>query len=194
MPWAFLEAIPETVPRTVRPDASSTPQSSGELTRSGLYVPQGALQRALDTDDVYEDPPGDERGGMQVDMVEGGDSADIPYEQFDSSLRRDLQHQIPESNNEIMSIIESLVGSTSAYKRERTRGLRTLIVDVYPAERVAAAANFLPSMNSLKRVAFDLIGFDETGRRWDFEQEDMREKARKNVIEEKQGFLIASPA
>ena len=99
-----------------------------------------------------------------------------------------------EVNAEILKLVMQLGGSTQGYRRERAKGVKNLVAEIYSAPRVTRALKMLPDMGLLPGFALDLTGEDENGDTWDFTREDMREKARSKVRNEKPKVLIGSPS
>ena len=90
-----------------------------------------------------------------------------------------MKEAFEEANREILAVIESMGGSTSRYKKERKKGVRALISDIYSPPRVTAAAKMLPELRCIPGMAFDLTTTDEQGRPWDLEDRNCRERARR---------------
>ena len=78
---------------------------------------------------------------------------------------------------EFMSIIDSLGGNASKYRRERGKAIRAIVSEMYSPPRVSAVAKLCPSFGILPGFVFDLTTHDKDGKRWDFDDEEMRARA-----------------
>ena len=58
---------------------------------------------------------------------------------------------------------------------------------------MAAAAKLLPELRIVPGFSLDLTVADHDGRRLDFDDKEMRDRARKKVIEERPMLLVGSP-
>jgi len=67
------------------------------------------------------------------------------------------------------------------------------ISEIFSPPRVIAAAMLLPQHGVLPGFALDLSGFDDDGRRWDFAQADMRQRARDKLDRDEPGLVVGSP-
>ena len=108
-------------------------------------------------------------------------------------LRRGEREEIAEANREILNIVKSLGGNGCKYRRERSKGLRAVISEIYSPPRVTATTKLLPELRLIPGFAFDLTTTDVDGKKWDFDNKVMRERAMKRVREEKPMLLIGSP-
>ena len=59
---------------------------------------------------------------------------------------------------------------------------------------MSAVAKLCPSFGILPGFALDLTTHDDDGRHWDFDEEDMRERAWAKVKKEQPTLLIGSPS
>ena len=76
-----------------------------------------------------------------------------------------------------MSIVKSLGGNSSKYRRERSRAVGVVVSEIYSPPRVSAVAKLCPSYGILPGFALDLTTNDHDGRCWDFDEEEMRKRA-----------------
>ena len=106
---------------------------------------------------------------------------------------RDVEKEINAHNEEIFKLVESLGGSRGGYARDRSQSMKRMVSEIYSPPRVTDAARLLPGLGVIPGFAFDLTQCDEHGNRWDFNNVDMRRKARSIVNEEKPQLLIGSP-
>ena len=96
-------------------------------------------------------------------------------------------------NGEIMSIIDSLRGNTSKYRRERGKAIRAIVSEMYSPPRVSAVAKLCPSFGILPGFALGLTTHDTDGKHWDFDDEEMRARAWSKVRNEQPLLLIGTP-
>ena len=96
-------------------------------------------------------------------------------------------------NEEILSLISDLGGNASRYKRERSKALRAVVSEIYSPPRVSAVANMCSSFGILPGFALDLTTHDVDGRHWDFDEEEMWQRAWAKVKSEEPLLLIGSP-
>ena len=123
----------------------------------------------------------------------GGESKpSVGEQEFEKDFRelsdmwtRDLKADMRKHNEEILSVIDSLGGSRNQYRRERNRGIRMVVSEIYSPPRVTAAIKLLPELRCIPGFALDLTTTDTEGRPWDFDDYETRERARKIVREEK---------
>ena len=73
---------------------------------------------------------------MEVDAVM---NADGDLRGVMALVMRDEKRQILEANQEVLSIIRSLGGDSSKYRRERQRALKAVVPEFYLPPRVTAA-------------------------------------------------------
>ena len=105
-----------------------------------------------------------------------------------------MRSEVEESNNEILSVVRSLAGNVSSYKRERNRALKAVVSEVYSAPRVTAAVKLLPELRLIPGFALDLTTTDpDDDCPWDFDNPRKREKALAKLRSEKPMSLIGSP-
>ena len=91
-----------------------------------------------------------------------------------------------------MQFVDKLGGDTKAYAKQKTDALRT-VSEIYSAPRVTDAAKRIPGWKVLPGFALDLTQRDERGMPWDFDDVDMRRKARAKVVSEKPMLLVGTP-
>ena len=104
-----------------------------------------------------------------------------------------IKEQVTRDAEEIITLVRDLGGSTSAYKRERNKALKGIVAEIYSAPRVTKTIKMMPSSEVLAGFALDLTTHDVDGRAWNFDEEEMRQRARKKVDKEQPMFLIGSP-
>ena len=68
-----------------------------------------------------------------------------------------------------------------------------MVAEVYSPARVTAAAKLLPELKLIPGFALDLTTTDTDGRAWDFDEQEMRDRAMKRVKEDKPQLLVGSP-
>ena len=61
------------------------------------------------------------------------------------AVDRDLARDVARDSREILKLVQALGGSSSGYRRERARGVKAKVSEVYSAPRVTAALKLLPS-------------------------------------------------
>jgi hypothetical protein len=67
------------------------------------------------------------------------------------------------------------------------------VAEIYSAPRVTKTIKMMPSCEVLPGFALDLTTHDTDGRAWNFDEAEMRQRARKRQDTEKPMFLIGSP-
>ena len=130
------------------------------------------------------------QASLYVDMVR---DSEVDLEQFIKIAGLALEHEVRECNQEIMQVIQDLGGSITRYSRERKQGIKNLIVELYSAPRVTAAAKLLPDMRHLPGLALDLTTQDDNGRPWDLSLPDQQEKVWQIIKTQKPELVIGSP-
>ena len=80
-------------------------------------------------------------------------------------------------DREILSLVRNLGGNASSYRRERGRAIRAAISEIYSPPCVSAVAKMCPSFGILPGFALDATTNDTDGRHWDFDEEEMRDRA-----------------
>ena len=84
-------------------------------------------------------------------------------------------------------------GSRKAYRKERTKAMTGIVSEIYSPPRVTRAIKMMPSSEVIAGFALDLTTKDVDGRAWNFDEKEMRDRARRKFREEKPMFLIGSP-
>ena len=128
--------------------------------------------------------------GMDVDLVERGDS---DFRMLIAHVSRELREEARAIDGHILQIVDSLGGSTGKYRRERGKAARAVLSEIYSPPRVTAMAKMCPSYGILPGFALDLTTFDVDGRRWDFDDPDMQERAWAKIKQEKPLIIVGSP-
>ena len=130
-------------------------------------------------------------GGMDIDMIDEKPETDL--KELLAVMHRDEKDEIFEANAEILAIVKSLGGNQAGYRRERRKAIKAVVSEIDSPPRVTAATKLLPELRVMPGFAFELTTCDVDGRRWDFDEKVMRERALKRVKEEKPLLLIGSP-
>jgi len=107
----------------------------------------------------------------------------------DEEIRKTTQSD----SDEIMKIVRDLGGSQKAYRKERAKAMKGIVSEIYSPPRVTRAIKMMPSSEVIAGFALDLTTSDVDGRAWNFDEKEMRDRARKKFHEEKPMFLIGSP-
>ena len=104
-----------------------------------------------------------------------------------------MKRAVLRDSEEILNLVRHLGGSVKAHRRERDKAVKGVVAEIYSAPRVTKTIKMMPSSAVIPGFALDLTTHDEDGRACNFDEEEMRIRARKKVNEEKQMFLIGSP-
>ena len=80
-----------------------------------------------------------------------------------------------------------------AYRREQGKAIRTIVSEMCVPPRVSAVAKLFPSFGILLGFALDLRAHDTNGKHWDFDDEEMRDRAWAQVCSEQPLLLIRTP-
>ena len=131
--------------------------------------------------------------GTMPGSVDDADAVDVPLQQMLKLWDQSTVDEARELNREILSIVGSLGGSTSKYRRERGRAFRAIVSEIYSPPRVSAIAKLCPSFGVLPGFALDLTTQDSDGRHWDFDDEEMRQRAWTRLKTEQPLLLVGSP-
>ena len=107
-------------------------------------------------------------------------------------MTRDAVAQVKEHDSEILSVIKVLGGNVGQYKREGKAAMRAVVSEIYSPPRVTAEAKLLPELKLIPGFALDLTVADSDGRRWDFDDGVMRDRARKRLLDERPMLLVGS--
>ena len=158
------------------------PLRAGELRTEGAGISKAAIAQEINLTSKPCEPE-----------VEPDDCTDISMRELMKLWDAGMTREAKELDGEIMSIVGSLGGSTAKYKRERGKAIRVMISEIYSPPRVSSIAKLCPSFGVLPGFALDLTTHDVDGRHWDFDEDDMRERAWKKVREERPMLLIGTP-
>ena len=93
----------------------------------------------------------------------------------------------------MIAAVQALGGDGQAYKRERARAAKAIVAEVYSPPRVTAAARRLPRYGLEPGLALDITVDDETGRPYDFNRREQRQKAEAKIDAQRPLLLIGSP-
>ena len=126
---------------------------------------------------------------MDIDMI----TEDVDLKELMSVLTRDARKEIKELNAEILEVVQALGGSSGQYKRERQKGIRAVVSEIYSPPRVTAATKLLPELKIIPGFALDLTTADADGKLWDFDSKIMRDRAMQKVKDERPMLLVGSP-
>ena len=126
---------------------------------------------------------------MDIDMID----EDVDLKELMSVLTRDARKEINELNAEILEVVQALGGSSGQYKRERQKGIKAVVSEIYSPPRVTAATKLLPELKIIPGFALDLTTADADGKLWDFDSKIMRDRAMQKVKDERPMLLVGSP-
>ena len=91
-------------------------------------------------------------------------------------------------------VLESMGTNCKSYQRERRKGFRRLVSEVYSPPRITKLLSSMPSAALAPGLALDLSCTDPLdGRPWDFSFKDKRERARKLLRRQRPLYLVGSP-
>ena len=107
-------------------------------------------------------------------------------------MTRDLKDEIMKHDDEIIAVGRALGGSFGKYRRQRQKGIRAIVAEVYSPPRVTAAAKLLLEPKLIPGFALDLTN-DVDGRAWIFNEKEMRERAMRKLKAEEPQLLVGSP-
>ena len=136
---------------------------------------------------------GGDTGDFHNEVNDDMDVADEPLRELMKMWDAGLQKEAKETNGEILSFIRQLGGNAVKYQRERGKAIRAIVSEIYSPPRVSAVAKMFPSYGILPGFALDLTTHDHDGRHWDFDEEEMRERAWDKIKKEQPLLLIGSP-
>ena len=108
-------------------------------------------------------------------------------------MTRDVKEEIRKHESDVIAVVRALGGSVGKYRRDRQRGIRAIVAEVYSPPRVTAAAKLLPELKLIPGLAFDLTSNDVDGRAWNLEEKEMRDRAMKKLKAEELQLLVGSP-
>ena len=86
---------------------------------------------------------GQEFPGMEIVTVE---DAEVYLRDQMAVMTRDFGEEIKKHNDEIIAVVRALGGSVGKYRRERQKGIRAIVAEVYSPPRVTVAAKLLPEL------------------------------------------------
>ena len=109
------------------------------------------------------------------------------------ALTKETQEEAKTQCRDILQLVKSLGGDSRRYLKERRKGIKAIVAEIYSPPRVTAATKLLPELGCIPGFALDLTTTDENGQAWDFDLKEMREKARLKMRVEKPLLLVGSP-
>ena len=133
------------------------------------------------------------KGSVSDLDVTAKDEPDIPLREMLRLMDQSAEREIKSLDREILSLVKNLGGNANNYRRERGRAMRAVISEIYSPPRVSAVAKMCPSFGILPGFALDLTTNDTDGRHWDFDEEEMRDRAWAKIKSEQPLLLIGSP-
>ena len=128
---------------------------------------------------------------MDINAVDHNPETDLS--ELMRAMSQSEKDELVEDNREILAVIASLGGSKGKYRRERMRGLKAIVSEIYSPPRVTAATKLLPELRLIPGFALDLTTADTDGALWDFDSKVMRDRALNKVREQRPMLLIGSP-
>ena len=84
----------------------------------------------------------------------------------------------------VVMLIENMNGGGRAHQRERRSKMNHVVSEIYSPPRVTKLLSSLPNSELIPGFALDLATTDEDGRKWDFGEEEMRQRAWERVAME----------
>ena len=130
---------------------------------------------------------------MDVDVMEHKSDDHTDLDEQMAVLTKDARQEIADANVEIMDVIRALGGSGHKCVRERARGIRAAVSEIYSPPRVTTATKLLPEQRINQGFALDPTTADSDGAMWDFGFKVMRERAMKKPKDERPMLLVGSP-
>ena len=109
------------------------------------------------------------------------------------SGHQEAKELVTRDAEEILKLVRDLGGSVSAYKRERNTAMKGIVSEIYSPPKITKTIKMMPSSEVLAGFALDLTTCDTDGRAWNFDEEEMRTRARNKFDTENPLFLIGSP-
>ena len=104
-------------------------------------------------------------------------------------MTKDIREEIENHDSEIIDVVKTMGGSVGKYRRERQKGIRAIVAEVYSPPRVTAATKLL-----LEFPAFALdLTTTADGRAWNFDKKEMGDRAMRKLKAEKPQLLVGSP-
>ena len=175
-PIGELDAFGGDGPRTLfppRPKAATAPHAPGspmtvdrvraEQTSSGeqRVVNQPMTPTAFDQGEAcYSSISVPKRVGASVFSIEMKGDDEEEMRTLMDNLTRDLSQDVKQLNHEILSIVRSMGGNVGQYKRERRKGIKAVVSEIYSAPRNTAAITLLPELRLVPGFALDLTVVD----------------------------------
>ena len=89
---------------------------------------------------------------MEVDTVE---DAEADLRELMAVMTRDVKEDIKNHDSEIIAVVRAMGGSVGKYRRERQKGIRAIVAEVYSPPRVIAATTLLLELNLIPWFALD---------------------------------------
>ena len=176
-------------PRILSPGEAVDRSTSPDASRCGAY-----------RSDAGPGAPVDSVRGVGGERVASRVSEDVPVDGDDLAFRelmgmwdQNMREEARQLNGEILSIVQSMGGNTSRYRRERGRAVRAVLSEIYSPPRVSNVAKMCPAYGVLPGFALDLTTHDVDGRHWDFDEEELRNRAWAKVKSEQPLILIGTP-
>ena len=108
-------------------------------------------------------------------------------------MTHDLKDEARNHNDEIMKLIRSMGGNTRKYRRERTKNIRAIVMELYSPPRVSAAARLYPGLGCIPGAALDLTVNNADGKPWDFDDPQMRAEAWEIIRRDEPALVITTP-
>ena len=68
--------------------------------------------------------------------------------------------------------------------------MRAVVAEIYSPPKVTAACKLLPELKLILGFALDLTTCDADGKQWDFNEKEMRDRARRRVLDEEPLLLV----
>ena len=150
----------DDVPAEVDADTPHVVPEAMALDDDRVPTTPNALPNA-DQDVMTPRTPGED---VDMNVVE----SDAPLEKMLDMLNSAQSEEVKAADDEIMSLIRSLGGNASRYRRERGKALKAIVSEIYSPPRVSA-------------IALDLTTHDDDGRHWDFDEAEMRARVWEKV-------------
>ena len=107
----------------------------------------------------------------------------------DGEIRKTIQSD----SDEIMKIVRDLGGSQKTYRKERAKAMKGIVSEIYSPPRVTRAIKMMPSSEVIAGFALDLTTSDVDGRSWNFDEKEMRDRAKRKLAEDNPMLPIGSP-
>ena len=137
--------------------------------------------------------PTDEGMDTGVAQDDDDDDEDADLRDIVRLFNVEEREQARQRQREIMSIVDSLGGSSRTFRRERARSTRAIISELYSPPRISALARELPKFGIAPGLALDLTTCNSEGEPWDFSKSRMRDEAERLLDEQKPVLLVGTP-